>query len=157
MEPDCDVENLKVQTTSKVSAQNNGCRSSLTPAKRRLKGQSMEPDCDVEKLKIQSMCKGNCFYKRVVNKRSRTNILSKSSFKSHQILIKIEENCAQGVPPERQTKRNLAPTWPKMLPRVVLKMPWRPLGGALGGPRGSQVGAKSKLGGCFSEVEKALV
>ena len=36
-----------------------------------------------------------------------------------------------------------------MLPRVVLKRPWRPLGGALGGPRGSQVGAKSKLGGCF--------
>ena len=34
--------------------------------------------------------------------------------------------------------------------------PWRPLGGALGGASGSQVGAKSKLGGCFSEVEKAL-
>ena len=33
-----------------------------------------------------------------------------------------------------------------MLPRVTFKRPWRPLGGALGGPRGSQVGAKSKLG-----------
>ena len=44
-----------------------------------------------------------------------------------------------------------------MLPRVVLKRSWRPLGGALGGPRGSQVGPKSKLEGCFSEVEKALV
>ena len=44
-----------------------------------------------------------------------------------------------------------------MLPRVIFKRPWRPLGSALGGPRGSQVGAKSKLGGCFFEVEKARV
>ena len=44
-----------------------------------------------------------------------------------------------------------------MLPRVIFKRPWRPLGGALLSPRGSQVGAKSKLGGCFFEVEKARV
>ena len=44
-----------------------------------------------------------------------------------------------------------------MLPRVIFKRPWRPLGSALGGTRGSQVGAKSKLGGCFFEVEKARV
>ena len=41
-----------------------------------------------------------------------------------------------------------------MLPRVVFKMPWRPLGGALGDPRGSQVGAKSKLGGCFLKLKR---
>ena len=52
---------------------------------------------------------------------------------------------------------NLQLRWPKMLPRVIFKRPWRPLGSALGGPRGSQVGAKSKLGGCFFEVEKARV
>ena len=44
-----------------------------------------------------------------------------------------------------------------MLPRVVFKRLWRPLGDASGGPRGSQVGAKSKLEGCFFEVEKARV
>ena len=44
-----------------------------------------------------------------------------------------------------------------MIPREVFERPWRPLGGALGGPRGSQVGAKSKLGWCFFEVEKARV
>ena len=37
------------------------------------------------------------------------------------------------------------------------KVPWRHLGGALGGPRGSQERPKSKLGGCFFEVEKAWV
>ena len=42
MEPDCDVEELKVDE-----------------AKTSSKGQSMEPDCDVEKLKIHSSCKGN--------------------------------------------------------------------------------------------------
>ena len=41
-----------------------------------------------------------------------------------------------------------------MLPRVIFKTPWRPLGGALGGPRGSQVGVKSKLGGCFFKLER---
>ena len=54
MEPDCDVENLKIQTKSKASVQNNGCRSKLTPAKRSSTGQSMEPDCDVEELKKSS-------------------------------------------------------------------------------------------------------
>jgi hypothetical protein len=43
-----------------------------------------------------------------------------------------------------------------MLPREVLERPWRPLGGALGGPREAQERPKSKLGGCFFEVEKAL-
>ena len=42
MEPDCDVEELKVDE-----------------AKTSSKGQSIEPDCDVEKLKIHSSCKGN--------------------------------------------------------------------------------------------------
>ena len=41
-----------------------------------------------------------------------------------------------------------------MLPRVVFKRPWRPLGDALGGPRGSQVGAKPKLGGCFLKLKR---
>ena len=54
MEPDCDVENLKIQTKSKAGVQNNGCRSGLTPAKRSSTGQSMEPDCDVEELKKYS-------------------------------------------------------------------------------------------------------
>ena len=62
-----------------------------------------------------------------------------------------------GCTPREAKKLNLQPRWPKMLPRVVLKRPWRPLGGALGCPRGSQVGAKSKLGGSFFEVDKALV
>ena len=57
MEPDCDVEELKVDE-----------------AKTSSKGQSMEPDCDVEKLKIQSSCKGNWSYKSAVSKRSRHNI-----------------------------------------------------------------------------------
>ena len=60
MEPDCDVENLKIQTKSKASVQNNGCRSKLTPAKRSSTGQSMEPDCDVEELK-----KSLTFYKKI--------------------------------------------------------------------------------------------
>ena len=41
-----------------------------------------------------------------------------------------------------------------MLPRVVFKRPWRLLGGALGGPRGSQVGAKLKLGGFFLKLKR---
>ena len=52
---------------------------------------------------------------------------------------------------------NLQLRWPKMLPRVVFKRPWRPLGGALGGPRGSQERPKSKLGGCFFELEKVCI
>ena len=69
MEHDCDVENLKIQTNSKVSVQNNGFRSKLTPAKRSSKGQSMEHDCNVEELK-----------------------------KSSNFDKKIEENCAWGYP-----------------------------------------------------------
>ena len=87
----------------------------------------MEHDCDVEELK--------------------------RFIKNEQKMIK---NWPGGTPRDAK-KWNLAPTWPKMLPRVVLRRPWRALGDALGGPRGSQVGAKSKLEGCFSEVEKALV
>ena len=56
MEPDCDVEELKVDE-----------------AKTSSKGQSMEPDCDVEKLKIHSTCKGTRLYKRVLSKRSRSD------------------------------------------------------------------------------------
>ena len=41
-----------------------------------------------------------------------------------------------------------------MLPRVIFKRPWRPLGSALEGPRGSHVGAKSKLGGCFLKLKR---
>ena len=41
-----------------------------------------------------------------------------------------------------------------MLPGAAFKRPWRPLGGALGGPRGSQVGAKSKRGGCFLRLKR---
>ena len=54
MEPDCDVENLKIETKSKASGQNNGCRSTLTPAKRTSTEQSMVPDCDVEELNKSS-------------------------------------------------------------------------------------------------------
>ena len=57
MEPDCDVEELKVDE-----------------AKTSSKGQSMEPDGDVEKLKIHSNCKGNRLYKRVLSNMSRSNI-----------------------------------------------------------------------------------
>ena len=85
MEPDCDVEELKVDE-----------------AKTSSKGQSMEHDCDVEKLKIQSSCKGNCLYKRVVNKRSRSNFSTKSSFKNQRVLIKHRKNLGPGVPPGRQ-------------------------------------------------------
>ena len=62
-----------------------------------------------------------------------------------------------GGTPKEAKKLNLEPRWPKMLPRVVLKRPWRPLGGALGGPRGSQERPKSKLGGCFFELENVCI
>ena len=51
-------------------------------------------------------------------------------------------------------KLELAAKMPKMLLRVVFKRPWRPLGGALGSPRWSQVGAKSKLGVSFFLTRK---
>ena len=41
-----------------------------------------------------------------------------------------------------------------MLPRAIFKRPWRPLGSALGGPRGSQEKPKSKLGGCFLKLKR---
>ena len=70
--------------------------------------------------------------------------------------LKTIENCSKidkiwpGGTPWEATNWNLQLRWPKMLPRVIFKRPWRPLGIAMGGPRGSQVGAKSKLGGyCF--------
>ena len=62
-----------------------------------------------------------------------------------------------GGTPREAKKLKLQPRWPKMLPRVVLERPWRHLGGALGDPRGSQVGINSKLGGCLFKVEKARV
>ena len=55
----------------------------VVDAKASSKGQSMEHDCDVEKLKIQSSCKGSCFYKRVVSKRSRSIFYIKISFKCY--------------------------------------------------------------------------
>ena len=68
-----------------------------------------------------------------------------------------ERYIGPGGTPWEAKNWNLQLRWPKMLPRVISKRPWRPLGSALGGPRGSQVGAKSKLGECFFEVEKAGV
>ena len=62
-EHDRDVENLKIQTKSKASVQNNGCRSKLTPAKRSSTGQSMEPDCDVEELNKSSKFDQKMFQK----------------------------------------------------------------------------------------------
>ena len=41
--------------------------------------------------------------------------------------------------------------------KEALEASWRRLGGALGGPRGSQEGKKSVLGGMFSKVEKTSV
>ena len=69
---------------------------------------------------------------------------------------KIEKVWPGGTPWEAKNW-NLQLRWPEMLPRVILKKPWRPFGGALGSPRGSQVGVKSKLGGWFFKVEKARV
>ena len=69
---------------------------------------------------------------------------------------KMKQIGSGGTPGDAQ-KSNLQPRWPKMLPRVVLKRPWRSLGGALGGPKGSQEGPRSMMGGCFFEVEKARV
>ena len=81
---------------------------------------------------------------------------TKPALKTIKIWSKIEKIGPGGTPWEAKNW-NLQLRWPKMLPRVIFKRPWRPLGSALGGPRGSQVGAKSKLGGCFFEVEKARV
>ena len=81
---------------------------------------------------------------------------TKPALKTIKNWSKIEKIRPGGTPWEAKNW-NLQLRWPKMLPRVIFKRPWRPLGSALGGPRGSQVGAKSKLGGCFFEVEKARV
>ena len=116
----------------------------------------MEPDCDVEKLKIQSSCKGNGSYKSTVGGRSNATFRTKSALKTIKNGSKIEKIGPGGTPWEARNW-NLQLRWLKMLPRVISKRPWKPLGSALGRPRGSQVGAKSKLGGCFFEVEKARV
>ena len=117
----------------------------------------MEHDCDVGKLKIQSSCKGNWSYKRAVSKRSRHNILNKCSFENNLRNDQKSKHIWPGGNPWDAKHWNLQLRWPKMLPRVIFERPQKPLGSALGGPRGSQVGAKSKLGGCFFEVEKARV
>ena len=73
---------------------------------------------------------------------------TKPALKTIKNWSKIEKIGPGGTPWEAKNW-NLQLRWPKMLPRVIFKRPWRPLGSALGGPRGSQVGAKSKLGVFF--------
>ena len=119
MEPDCDVENLKIQTKSKASVQNNGCRSKLTPAKRSSTGQSMEPDCDVEELK-----KTSYFY------------------------IFFNKKLGQGVPPGRQKNElgsNLAQDASKSGFKEALDASW----GCLGRPKREPSWSKIEAGRVF--------
>ena len=76
--------------------------------------------------------------------------------KNNQNLIKIEETCVRGYP-QGGKQIEFAAKMAQDASKSGFEEALEALGGALGGPKGSQEGPKSKLGGFFCEVEKARV
>ena len=84
------------------------------------------------------------------DKGSISKTFMKNCFKKIKLWSKFGQIWAWGYPPGGLKMELAAKTRQeasKSCFKEALEAPWRCLGGALGGPRESQVGAKSKLGG----------